>query len=917
MIVKAEDYLQHYGTPRHSGRYPWGSGGAETTRHRDFLDSVEMMRKNGLSDTEIARGMGITTSEFRRQRTVAVNLHKQDQINQVNRLTEKGLSNVAIGKQMGINESTVRSLKASGRQEKLDILHATSNMLQREVDKKGYIDVGRAVERDLALSDNPAARIGISKEKFTTAVAMLQEQGYKLYYPKVRQLDTGHETTLKVLGKPGSSFPKIDQIRFIQEFSEDGGRSYLGIKPPLNISSRRIDVKYAEDGGGKADGVIYIRPGVKDISIGKSHYAQVRVAVDGTHYLKGMAMYKDDLPKGVDLQFNTSKSSTGRKKDAFKELKDDPDNPFGATIRQIVDDKGNVTSAMNIVGSKPGSGEEGGWEGWSRTISSQILSKQSPALAKSQLNMTAENRLSEFHEIMSLTNPTVKRKLLQEFADSTDSAAVHLQAAALPGGQAYHVILPISKIKPNEVYAPNYRDGEKVVLIRSPHAGTFEIPQLTVNNRNPEARKLLGTATRDAVGIHHTVAERLSGADFDGDTVIVVPNRKGRITHTPTLDGLKGFDPRSSFPPYDGMRTIDGGTYNAKLRKPEYKTGRPNNHMQNEMGKISNLITDMTIRGANTEELARAVRHSMVIIDAEKHHLDYKSSAEQNNIKQLQDRYQKVPGRKTPGASTLISRAGSRIDLPERKPRPAREGGPIDPVTGKKVFVETGRTYVDRSGKTIVRKETHKKLAVTEDARTLLSPDGGTTMERIYADHSNKLKGLANQARKESLAVKSVPYSPSAKAAYSNEVASLDAKLNLALKNAPLERQAQVIANTVVSQKRQANPNMDAADRKKIENQALTEARNRTGASKHRIKPTQAEWNAIQAGAISNDKLEQILTHGHTETIRALAMPKTAKLMTPAKKQRATAMLASGYTQAEVAEALGVSVTTLKTGISE
>ena len=55
------------------------------------------------------------------------------------------------------------------------------------------------------------------------------------------------------------------------------------------------------------DGVIEIRSGVDDLSLGDSHYAQVRILVDGNTYLKGMAVYSDDLPDGVDVMFNTNK----------------------------------------------------------------------------------------------------------------------------------------------------------------------------------------------------------------------------------------------------------------------------------------------------------------------------------------------------------------------------------------------------------------------------------------------------------------------------------------------------------------------------------------------------------------------------------------------------------------------------------
>ena len=902
MIIDEADHLAHYGILRRSGRYPWGSGGSESTRNRSFLDTIESLRNKGLSEVQIAEGYGITTTQLRAAKTIARAQQKQEQIGTAQRLKEKGYSNVAIGERMGINESSVRALLAPGAKDKADVLQTTSLMLKDQVAQKNYIDVGVGVER----------HIGVSNDKLKAAVALLQEQGYTLHYVKIQQLDSGNQTTLKVLAKPGTPYSEVfnnrGQIKQITDFSEDGGRSYLGVQDPISVSSRRISVRYAEDGGAKADGVIYVRPGVKDLSIGNSRYAQVRVAVDGTHYLKGMAMYKDDLPPGVDLEFNTNAKNTGRKKDAMKELKDDPDNPFGSIIRQIHGPDGKVSSAMNIVGGKEGAGEEGSWSDWSRQISSQILSKQSPELARKQLNVTYEDRTKALAEITALTNPAVRKKLLESFADSTDAASVHLKAAALPG-TAYHVILPISSIKPTEIYAPNFRDGQRVVLVRSPHGGTFEIPELTVNNKNREARKLLGPQAKDAVGIHHAVAHRLSGADFDGDSVLVIPNDRGSIKTSPALEGLKKFDPQ---------------VYKIPKGSPIPHITSANK--QQEMGKISNLITDMTIRGASTEEKARAVRHSMVVIDAEKHGLDYKQSAKDNGITQLKEKYQGGP---RAGAKTLISRAGAETRIPERKPRSQKEGGPIDPVTGKKVFVETGRQVPERkritdpvtgekvfvrTGRMVDKQQSVERLSVTEDAFTLSS---GTRMEALYAEHSNKLKSLANTARKEMVATKSRPYSPSAKITYADQVASLDAQLNLALKNAPLERQAQVIANQVVSQKRQANPNMLPEDVKKIKQQALAEARVRTQAKKNMIRLTQHEWDAIQAGAISNSKLEQIINNSDQDTLKKLATPKAERVMTSTKKLRAESMLSSGYTQAEVADALGVSLTTLKTSINE
>jgi DNA-binding CsgD family transcriptional regulator len=539
-----------------------------------------------------------------------------------------------------------------------------------------------------------------------------------------------------------------------------------------------------------------------------------------------------------------------------------------------------------------------------------MLSKQHPDLAKSQLAVTRENRQKEFDRINALTNPVVKRKLLEDFADETDSASVHLAAAAMPK-QATKVLLPVNAMKPGEVYAPTFNDGDRVALVRFPHGGTFEIPQLTVNNRVPAAKKLLGTAAKDAIGIHHSVAERLSGADFDGDTVLVIPNNQGRIKSTPPLQGLKGFDARRQYGPYDGMRTIDGGVYNAKTKEVEFKAGQKKDagNKGKEMGKITNLIADMTVHGASTDELARAVRHSMVVIDAEKHHLDYRASADQNGIPALKTKYQGGP---RAGASTLITRSTAETRVKERK-----QGYKIDPETGQKIYDYTGRQVVDRkTGKSVDRTTKSKRLAETQDAFSLI--DGqGTEIERVYADHSNGLKAMANEARKEMINTKPIKYSPSAKKVYSNEVASLNAQLNVALKNAPRERQAQVLATLWVSQKRQANPDMDASDLKKIKNQALAEARVRTGASKTRIDISDKEWEAIQAGAISTNTLTQILRNADTDRVRELATPRQPTVMTSVKQARAKQMLASGYTQAEVANQLGVALGTLKSFIAE
>jgi DNA-binding CsgD family transcriptional regulator len=889
--LEEEAYLAHYGVLRKSGRYPWGTGDTQNQRNRDFLGSVAELKRQGMSDTEIAKGWDITTTELRAAKSIAKNEQKQADIGRAQTLKDKGYSNVAIATSMGINESSVRALLAPGQKEKADMQTVTANMLKSQVDKGSYIDVGAGVE----------FHVGVSETMLKTAVARAKEEGYEVIKVQVPQLGMSgsNKTIVKVLAPPGTTYRDVvsnkDKIALPNAHSTDMGRSYNTTQPPLSIKSKRVGVRYLEEGGADADGVIYVRPGVDDISLGSSRYAQVRIAVDGTHYLKGMAMYKDDLPAGVDLLFNTNKKSTGNKLDAMKELKKtkegdvDQENPFGATIKpggQRLDPKTKkVTSVMNIVN------EEGDWDSWSRNLSPQTLSKQSPVLAKSQLDMTYERKKAAFDEIMALTNPAVRRNLLKSFAEDVDASAVHLKAASLPKS-SWHVILPFKSMRETEIYAPNHENGSRVALIRYPHGGTFEIPELTVNNKNPAARKALGNA-KDAVGIHHSVAARLSGADFDGDAVLVIPNNRGTIKTSSPLAGLKNFDPQAKYPGYEGMPKMTPRTKGI------------------QMGYVSNLITDMTIHNANTTELAAAVRHSMVVIDAEKHNLDYKRSAIDNGIANLMEKYQ---GRKQGGASTLISRAGAPIRVDERKPRAASRGGAIDKATGKKVFEETGETFVDKKGKTVSRKILSTRLAETDDARTLISK-ASAPIEKVYAAHSNKLKGLADQARKAMVHTPPTSYSPPAKKAYAPQVTSLDAKLKIALRNAPLERQAQLLANDAVSKRQRDNPQMESADLKKIKGQELTKARARTGASKQRIEINNDEWAAIQAGAVSNHKLDQILNNSDPDRVKELATPRAQTLMTSSKTQRAKAMLASGYTQAEVATALGVSLSTLKTTV--
>lgn len=890
MNIKTTELL-HYGMPRRSGRYPWGSGENPYQDRRSFMANVTNLRKKGLSDTEIAKGLGMTTSEFRAKVSLAKSENRQADISEAIRLKDKGYSISAISERLGISEGSVRNYLKPDAERKEEVAFATADVLKEELTKHPYLDIGVGSE----------AYLGVSRTRLKTAVELLKEQGYETKEIYVEQLGTGKQTTVLVLCKEGTDIRDIynhrDEIVSPKgTYSEDGGETFKKVQPPTSISSSRIQIVYAEQGGSDKDGLLELREGVEDLSLGQSRYAQVRVGVDGTHYMKGMAVYSDDMPAGIDVRYYTKKSVGTPADKVFKEMDlEDPDNPFGAAITR-------QNGAINIVN------EEGSWYDWSRTLSSQMLSKQSVALAEKQLGIAYDVRDDEFSEIQSLTNPSVRRFFMSKFADGCDSDAVHLKAAAMPR-QSTNVILPIPSLAEDEVYAPMYRDGERVALIRYPHGGTFEIADVKVNNKNQEAKRVLGSA-KDAIGINAAVAMRLSGADFDGDSVIVIPNAHGKIVSTPLPEALKNFDPQMYKLP-DAAPRIAERTKNIK------------------MGDVSNLITDMTIRGAPPNDIAMAVRHSMVVIDSYKHHLDYKQSYVDHHIAELKAKYQ---GSSKSGASTLISKAASEKEVPERKEgqfvRDPVTGSTrlvyVDPVTGNKLYRETGATKgvyvknkdgsvkVDAEGKKVVvrkpKTSTVYKMADEEDAYKLSS---GSPMENVYAAHANKLKALARKARLEVLATKPTPYSPSAARVYSEEVASLSAKLKAAIANKPLERQAQLIANAIVAAKYKDNPDMSTDKLKKVRSQALQTARARTGAAKSDIKVTAKEWDAIQAGAITPTRLEAILSACDTDVLRTYALPKEYNGLAPAKLRRAQVLIANGYTQAQVADALDVSVSTL------
>lgn len=994
-LDSVDSTLAHYGVKRRSGRYPWGSGDTPFQRSGDFLSRVMELESQGFTQKEIADAVYVdNTTDLRIYRRIAAH-ERQDVLRAKARsLRDDGHSLQEIADIMGYkNDSSVRTLLNPDTTARKNAGRSTANALKQIIDQKGMVDIGAGVELEL----------GISSETLQEAQYILQgEYGYNVYGLSVGQAtNPGKRTNIKVITGPdvtyGEAYKNLDNVESVMDYkprefhSADGGKTFDKLEYPAAISSDRVYIRYPDEGGKEMDGVLQIRRGVADLSLGDSHYAQVRILVDGTNYLKGMAIYSDNIPDGYDIVCNTSKPRDAARDRIIKPIStDDPKNPFGALIMAGGQNHYTDENGERKLGAINKLKQEGDWHEMSVSLSSQFLSKQPLKTVQRQLDLSYAEREAELAEIMSLTNPTIRKKMLYDFADDCDGAAVHLKAVGMPR-QRTQVILPLTDIKENEVFAPNFNDGEQVALIRYPHAGRFEIPILTVNNKNKQGKSDITMNAKDAIGIHPSVAERLSGADFDGDTVVVIPqSSKTRVMNAKPLKDLENFDPHVEYAYREGMRVMQ------------------KSDIQKEMGMISNLINDMTLRGAPESEIARAVKHSMVVIDANKHKLDYKRSEVENGISELKDRWQRSTTEdgeeKTGGASTIISRRKQSVYIPERQ-----GSGRIDKETGEIIYKESGRLYLGDKGKKYadklveeeIRKEsrlldperaadlenirrqsyakaeeaglTGKKAkayadnlveeAIRKESR-LLDPDREVDLKRVkrgayekareagyeepaqekipimsavkdarvlssghpieeeYADYANKLKAMANRARKEYANTKDNPKDSAAAAEYDEEVKSIKAKIAVAATNAPRERRAQILANAYVHQITQEHPELLDKNHKKelrrIKQRAIADARDQVGAKGKdtRVDISDREWEAISKNAIAGSTLNELMRYADADKLRERAMPKATTVVSSAKVAQIKALSANGFSNADIAERTGLSISTIHDYVS-
>lgn len=909
----------------------------------DFHRQIKELKNEGYKEPQIAVALGVTTPSLKARESIASNLFKRELIDKNRELlngikAEDGTwikepitNRSERARILGLAEPTLRSMENGKVDENTKIIFNVADILRNEMSENKYFNVGKGT----------AERIGCKPDRLKTAIEILKLEGYDTITVQVDQMGSreGNKTSVLTLVPPGTTYQQlkkdvaeIDDVIAVYNgpHSSDGGETFQKIEEPVAIDPKRIFIKYAEEGGKDRDGLIELRRGVPDLSLGQAAYAQVRIAVEGGHYLKGMALHTDNVPEGYDILLNSNKPVGTPPEKVFKELEPEkatPGNPFGTSIkmdpgedyifqRHYTDPETGEQklSAINVVNA------EGDWSKWSKTVASQMLAKQSLDVVTKQLDLSYDARKSEFDEIMSLTNPIVKQKLLKEFEQNTDKAAVDLKAVAFPG-ESTRVLIPYPGMKEEECYCPQYDDGEMVALVRYPHGGVFEIPLLTVNNKYKEAKRDLGN-TIDAIGIHPSQAGVLSGADFDGDTVICIPVRDKNGNKITPLTTSKDID----MEPYKELQTFD--TKQFKLPEDVWKDENGKRRkdprvMQSEaargkqMGIATNLIMDIISKGADTKDIVDAVKYSMVVVDSYKHGLDWKAARKQFRIEEIMKKY-----RKKGGSDTVMTQAKSPDYVYPKKEKSLSnmtEDEKRRYYEGEKIYEEIGKktAYRDKEGELheFVKKGKRVKstrMAETDDPSTLLS-DNPNDKELAYADFATRLKALAKLARKEmrSIVREKKTTDPEIKAKYKDEVKSLHDKKDVAIAGKPLENKAQAYANKLFAQFKADNPDLDDAQYSKQKARYIDLARKRIGAKQTRIDISDSEWEAIQAGALSPSDLDEILNFADMTKVRQLAMPRATTELPVAKQNAIKTMMRNGKTPAQIAEELGVSTSTV------
>ena len=237
--IPDNDYVMHYGVGKldgapgpGSGRYPLGSGENANQRMNNFRNVYEELKKNGLSQTEIAQAMGMSTTKLRTMISTTSEQKLKENIATAQELKARGYGATEIGRRMGgVSEATVRGWLKSGEKERKTSASQTVEMLKEQIKEKGCLDVGKGVEK----------YIGVSQTMLSTAVAELEREGYNVYSVRVPQLGMpGKYTTIKTLADPSIDVKDIRKdmtmIKSIEAFSPNDGESFHVAEYPESIS---------------------------------------------------------------------------------------------------------------------------------------------------------------------------------------------------------------------------------------------------------------------------------------------------------------------------------------------------------------------------------------------------------------------------------------------------------------------------------------------------------------------------------------------------------------------------------------------------------------------------------------------------------------------------------------------------------
>lgn len=205
MIIIDENgdlHVEHAGTPHegsvpHSGRYKWGSGENPYQSSTTFLAEVDrLMKKEGMSEVEAAKALGMNTAQLRARKTAAKSAKREGDIAIARQMREKGSSYGAIAERLGVSAATAKKLAEGGILTKTTKAQEAKAVLEAAVAQDKFIDYGLGTE----------IALGVSTTQLKTAVQMLKDEGYESYTLRVKQLGRKEQfTELKVLCPPGTT----------------------------------------------------------------------------------------------------------------------------------------------------------------------------------------------------------------------------------------------------------------------------------------------------------------------------------------------------------------------------------------------------------------------------------------------------------------------------------------------------------------------------------------------------------------------------------------------------------------------------------------------------------------------------------------------------------------------------------------